>query len=49
MRVIYVKQSEAKGEEDESSEENLDKKVYFTFKEKQTKRNSIFRKNANLL
>ena len=26
-----VKQSEAKGEEDESSEENLDKKVYFTF------------------
>ena len=44
-----VKQSEAKGEEDESSEENLDKKVYFTFKKKQTKRNSIiFRKNANL-
>ena len=44
-----VKQSEAKGDSDESSEENLDKKIYFAFKEKQTKRNSLFHKNENLI
>ena len=44
-----VKQSEAKGEDDESSEDNLDKKIYFMFKEKQTKRNSMFRKDTHLI
>ena len=44
-----VKQSIDKGEDDDKSEENLDKKIYFTFKEKQTKRNSIFHQESNLI
>jgi hypothetical protein len=36
-----LKESELKEDDDENFDDNLDKKVYFLFKEKQTKRNSL--------
>ena len=45
-----LKESELKEDDDENFDDNLDKKVYFLFKEKQTKRNSlIFQRNSEVI